>query len=411
MNKLKNRFNLKFVKSAKLTDKILNGNIEGKNISVSKEFNKTKFYLNINIHHQLGIKGEINLKKESVLSKLKRAAGDYDNVIFDEDFDDSLLLSADQPLNLTAFLNQKLREKILNLAKQSSFLEITKSRLNFKIPLSFFKHDTGAASLIQLAVSVSNDMTEKKPVIQRLIENISCEKENLHVRLHNIQMLAENFTDDNEVLGYLKSLLNDNNENIQIITAKHLKKEGLEHLYELLNNQKKNKKFLNTDIIKFLGEKQHIKSIPLLIDIYDESEKYIEMDIHDLKIVILTALKDIADPSANDFLIKELNNDDNSLRDAAVKALALCGKKEALEPLIKLSKFIFYPSTSNLIQEAIGKIRSRLDPVDVDFGALSIAERSEKDGALSISNEEEKGGLSLTDDENNKKGLSQEGGV
>ncbi|MBN2544283.1 MAG: HEAT repeat domain-containing protein [Spirochaetes bacterium] len=402
LERIKNEFNLKFNTNTIFSKKILSGKIYGKDITISTESGSRKTYLNINIYHKLDIQGEFKITKESTFSKIKKTAGFFDDVTLDEAFDDKMLLSAYPVINLTAMMNKLTRENILKIAEYTDHLEITKNMINFKIPLGFFSMGSGSVDLIKTAVSISNNMTEKKSIKQRLIENIRNTKNNISIRTYNIQMLVNNFPDDKYVYEVLKSLLEDKSDDIRVTAASCLKEEGMEFLLKLLQKQIKSKSIINSQIILILGNTQYSKAIPELLEIYKRK------DIPALKILILISLNNIGDPSVNDFLVKQLTNEDNKLRDEAIKALASCGIREAIEPLCKLNKKIFSPATKNLIQETIGKIQSRLGCIDM--GALSIAEHFEKDGALSIS-DEVTGRLSLTDEDKRENGLSHEGGL
>jgi len=402
LEKISKEFNLTFYKGGFLTNPSLDGIINGKKITITKETSNKKSYLNIIIYHNTDINGEFNITKESLFSKLKGAAGIGDIKTYYKDFDAKMLLSAYPSINLTALLNEKVTNDILAIADHTSHLEITKNIINIKLNMDMISpHVPMAAYIIKTANTISKNLCEKKSIKQRLIENI--DQGNELIRLHNLHSLIDKFADNKDVQTFLKSLLKDIDENIQVAAAKELKEEGLEHLLKLLKKQFKNNYIFSPDIITFFGEKKFTRSIPLLLDIYKET------DISSLKSVVLLSLKDFAEPSVSDFLVKELDNKDPDLRDKAINALASCGKREAVEPLYKLNKTVFNPAAKNLIQEAISKIQSRLGTVDM--GALSIAEHTEKDGALSISDEKEIGGLSLTDDEKKSKGLLREGGT
>ncbi len=402
--KIRKKFHLNINRGSIFRNPSLDGAVKGKKIAISKEKINKGNYLNILISHDIDIKGDFCISKESVLSKLKSAAGIKDIKIYDDIFDGRMLLDADSALILNALLNKKTRDEIIKLSDCTAHLEITNKMINFKMPLTFFSKESGINYLIKTAITISNYMAEKRPVKKRIIDNIKDVQNSPQFRIGNIHLLTENFPDDRDVNEFLKLLLEDSDQEIRIASAICLKEEGLAYLLKVIKRQKKIKSTVNPRIIKILGENKYAEAVPDIIEIYESK------NIPELKYICLKALNGIADQSANDFLVKELINSENRLRDEAIKALASCGTREAVEPLFNLNKTIINPIIKNLIQETISKIQSRLGPHDM--GALSIAEHSDKDGALSISNEEEvKGGLTIAENKNKEKKLSEKGGT
>ncbi len=114
----------------------------------------------------------------------------------------------------------------------------------------------------------------------------------------------------------------------------------------------------------------------------------------EIKIGIIEILNERRAINSNDFLLEyldEIHDDEIILQ--VIKLIGEIGTKKAVEPLLKMKKFIFMYE----VETAILKIQSRLK--NADSGQLSLTEQNSKEGALSLTEDDKEGGLSISEKE------------
>jgi len=183
------------------------------------------------------------------------------------------------------------------------------------------------------------------------------------------------------------------------------------YFYEIIINPQKNKSYcliINTldpiekiKAIKMLGQEKIKQSIDFLIDYFQQtSSSYIKAEI-------IKTFQKFEDSKVNELLIEQLQSGFSEIRQAAIEALATCGKKSAVASLHKMTQDPIIPDyIKNKAKYAIAQIQSRIGYTGE--GCLSVATPSPAEGALSLKEDTAEAGLSITDAETPRDELDNE---
>jgi hypothetical protein len=364
----------------------LTGSVHGKKISIKNEENEFPL-IQIFLQHGIGAQGLFRVEKESPLSKMKRVVGENDFIIGDHLFDDTMLITATNGMDILALMNDDVREKIKKTAGYCSTLEISNSWIKALVyPVSFPSPDFLVWFINELA-EISNNMTTPATVKNKLITNVQSDEEP-EVRKNNLRALMSGFRMDNEIKTMLKKALHDMDFSVQIEAAQHLDEEGMKHITSLLKDPVRLNKDDVLKAMEIIGTEKYAVGIPHLIELYNNKNFFF------CRPEILEAIKKIGDSVAAGFLLNELETARSDVLIPIIEALGTCGGVDAVEPLYKAGKNSFNPAVRNAVQNSIGKIQARLG--NVESGWLTMSDPRAEDGALSFAEDEGKGALRVT---------------
>ncbi|MCP4130592.1 MAG: hypothetical protein GY754_06385 [bacterium] len=368
------------------------GTINKLKILIKTQLKKGVEYLYIRIDLTLPADWKINISQETKITQIKKKMGLGDILTGDADFDQNMLISASKPLILTALLNAKTRQLLMQLAKDN-IIEI--SGKSFVLYSSSFTKES-IISITRTMLKISTSLCDTDyPLKNRLVENIKSEKPG-PVIINNIRMLTNNNFIDNDMIKLMESLLDHKNLDVQIEAARHLPEKGMDHLHRILINTPltKGQKAKNyssiINIIDVFKEKRYTKSTDSLLSLYTKHES---PDAPDLKIAILTAFEAFGDETLSPFLGDELIKQNQPLLLPVIAALGSCGTVDVVEKLHQLAKSSVSQELKQAALASISKIQSRLG--NADRGWLSVSPVSGTDGALSITENPYEGLLSL----------------
>lgn len=235
------------------------------------------------------------------------------------------------------------------------------------------------------------------------------------VRLRNLTLLQERFRSSEVAASTSTALLDDSHPSIRLAAAMFLGSEGLRVVREIAETRRalidvrikalqhleraarpedlieiastlltENDLRLKRMGISSLGGLKHRPSLQSIIALLGTEDDATTL-------VIIKAIENIGDSSAEAALIGLLDHPNNRVKIAAIEALAKVGTITAVEPLHGLTRRLGLKRSARV---AIDSIQSRLG--DVESGRLSLAPAIDSDGGLSLAGDPEKaGGLSL----------------
>lgn len=197
--------------------------------------------------------------------------------------------------------------------------------------------------------------------------------------------LLENYNDRSLVRNYIE-LISNNNKNTRYqaicLLQKYKAPESVEPLIERLKDEDYEVRALAAKSLGIIGDPRAV--IPLAeamgktemtasSEIRTSLEKLndkrcVEILLRHLKnkklewtqkCDLISLLGDLKDNRATDPIIGELENNDESIREAAIKALGKIRDKKAVEPLIEILNRTNYKKQQGIIAEALGNIGDR----------------------------------------------------
>ncbi len=193
-----------------------------------------------------------------------------------------------------------------------------------------------------------------------------------------------------------RSFLSHSKFSIRFLAGKLLGKEGIHHLLdEIIVRISPMSVFYSSYLNKVLlyleerGETAYCDKLSII---------YKKINDSNIQERILQYFMYACDPTVNNFLISELENETPLKRDI-IDALASCGTVETVEALRKHINGSYNPFIISKVKDAIAQIQSRLG--DVDKGWVSMSIENKDEGKMSITENEQEGALSF--DENNAK--------
>ncbi|MCP4132006.1 MAG: HEAT repeat domain-containing protein [bacterium] len=361
---------------------------EGKN-KYSIQLQENYLFVQQECHSK--IIGSFQVVLKSRYSKMKTFFGKRGVKTGDKEFDDKMLIAAENPSIVKTILHEELREQILSLACGVTSFELKKDSIRIVLEFHEIFDCTVLPEIMRAMSSILMGVNDSIFLKKRLIENFY-EEEDWHARLNTVKMLSYHFFRDDDTKLVLNDSLRDEHPEINIEAAKYLKEKGLKFLVSMLESFEDKSDPLIPEIIRILAEKKYKQSIPCLKALFDEPKSDI------VQIEILSAFRDFGDEKLNTFLLEKLHIKEYKIFSLVIEALGTCGNLDAVEPLYEMTKYSSDSPVREAAKKAIGLIQSRHG--QGDKGWLSMTELSETDGALSISDKAEKGALSVNREKN-----------
>ena len=384
----------------------MTGIIGGFDVRVTQE----KHHINISVSGHNSIRETIKLTKEGFLSGV---IGGRDIEIGCPSFDANTYISSyfrNSETEISALLDDKTRAIISKVvvkdgAKVSGGC-ITYNKVHSidSVPLAIHK-------LIKLGRHLTMRSTQ---IPERLAHNARYDAIS-SVRLRNLTLLQERYSNRKETHDTSSALLIDPNHSIRLAAAMFMGPSGLSVVQKIAHSRRalvdvrikalqhlvreaKQEDMIEITMnlladrstrvrrkaIQYLGRLRHRPTLKYIIPLL-KSEGIAT------SLVIIKAIERIDDPDTEDALIELLDDSPDRVRAAAIETLSRIGTVKAVEPLYELSKQRGFKRPARV---AIDSIQSRLG--DVEAGRLSLAPNVDTDGALSLAGDPEKsGGLSL----------------
>ena len=187
------------------------------------------------LSHKLPVSGLMSIKRENLVSRLRKDIGKEDVQVGDAYFDERMLLEASEPTWFAAVLNEKTRKLIIQLSEKSGSFSIS----NSWIKVSLTQYGTAAEKLVRLirkAAAVSRALSAQGDVKHMLIHNLFYDT-NPEVRLNNLRMLSLRYPRTKELTGVFSDAMNDPSVEIQIEAATLLEEKGMNHLLVILKKK------------------------------------------------------------------------------------------------------------------------------------------------------------------------------
>lgn len=354
------------------------------NISYSIRLNINTNSFEIFINHSLPVTGRINIKKESLISIIKKDFGKNDLILGDKKFDDQMLIKATYPYAMHALLQSQNRKIILNMNDLCDNFELSNSWLKIHLPINANSEMIRRA--LNTGISVSNSLMRETDLKKMLIHNIFHDPLE-EVRLNNLKALITHYPKAREINQVLEDALQDTHITVQIEAAEHLKENGMRHLSALLQNSLSDKRLIQ--IIKILSKNKYQEAGPQLEILYAKKNQ-------DIQIEILKAFKSFQNNSLEPFLLDRLQDRNINIAHHAIDALATCGTVNAMDTLYKLYTNAPDSKTGKKSYDAMAAIQARLG---IDKGWLSVSDLDGPEGGLSITDHRKEGALSPVNDE------------
>jgi len=361
------------------------GKLNGINYSLKIDF---AYGFLLSVEQKLPISGSLSIKRETVVSTLKKDLGINDLLLGDKIFDDKMHVETTEPSWLAAVLNNENRILVVDLSEKTEKFSITRSF----VKINLTQYGTSADRLtdrVKKAIKLSQALSVKDTVKKMLIHNLYYDQEE-GVRLNNLKMLAARFPRSRELTRIYHDAMEDPCVEIQIEAAIQLKEKGMARLLAILKNKET---FDAERIISVFRDNRYRKSIPVLKEIYDERNDA------DMRISILKAFRTIGDDKLGSFLAGKLNEPDNAVLVQILRTLGTCGSVNEIERIHGLAKTARQSKVREEARNAMAIIQNRLGG---DKGWLSVVEHAEADGALSMADVDAEGRLSIAGEEKSK---------
>lgn len=338
----------------------------------------------VQITHGAMDTGIIDILKKSGPDPFGSKAADQVFSTGDEIFDVSFQVTAPDELAAVSLLGPEVRRKLADIAGSVDYFHFTEKQCSAGI-------DADRTDAVEVLVDATNrlmsfidDLSAGGDYRLRLMENLRRETI-AAMKMRNIIHLTSAFQGDDEIRGLLISLMNDKDTGVQFEASCRLGNTGMKHITRLLKTGKLAGGNLEM-AVAVLGKNRFTGAIPVLRKMYAGSEA-------GMKVEILRAFREMADPGLDGFLAGETRSRNREVRLQAVKALATCGTVASVEPLHRLAGRKGDPVLAVPARESMEAIQARL--VGKKGGWLSVSETGEMDGALSRGDGPVDGALSI----------------
>jgi len=329
----------------------------------------------------------------------------------DDLFDELVLIEGDE-LQTVALLNSTVRAAATELIQSGGY--VSDGEIHWR-------HTGGLVSAEQLNGRIDT--------LVRFAKTLELNRQDVHqqptmlsrnaltdplgsVRHRNLDLLLKNFPQHKVASATARQALADHLPEVRLIAAIHLQEEGHEVLKSLLENNRLptarrcdgirslRSEPLRMDMAPVIRQVARsgeptvaccaiellaMNDDPELLDIFSHQAK---PDIDkDLAIAIAQTIAEQRIEGALDILLKLLAHKTASVQIETAKALAVVGRVEAIEPLLRLTEGFFTTGdVKPAAQRAVRTIQGRLG--NVSSGQLSLTDADAAQGALSVASAE-----------------------
>jgi len=366
----------------------LSGKINNYTIKITAKDNDDDTYLKIHLYDFKRINIPFTLKSQSdsfaIPPKFKSGDNSFDNKIFTYNKDKNKTI---------AFLNEGIRNNILELTAYSHSLLISNEKILIKRNQGITSNYNHLNQAIYLLNEIIEDFNKKDDLLKRLTDNINNDS-NETVRMNNMYALCALFPEDKRSIKIIKDILEGDDLTLQIETITTTKFNDYDIIADIF------KRSTQEDLEKKYN--QHIGDfIEYLIKMQSSATDNIIKTIMSKRLhsrYVIKCCKYCYNAGSNIFipeLLQYLNDEESTVKEDPLKALKTCGDLSVIEDLIKLKVQSMNLSWRNQIQNTIEAIQKRLSTGE--RGWVSVEESDDAQGSISIAKDDD-GKISIADD-------------
>ncbi len=362
-------------------------------VSAESLMENKELYLEISLKFFLTFDTRFRITAENHLSRMKRTMGYGDMRIGDDAFDRAMRIEGAEPHILVAYLNAGARDCIMKLVDRCYGALVTGTEVAGRVCLADIKSSAEIVDCLELFHNTVSALDRGSSTKKMLMENIESEKIP-GVVVSNIKALSGHCPVDGKFSEIMNRCLEHESPEVQAAAARYAGGKGLAHLVTMLGRMDMSSA-LTGEIIDLLRAAGHGKSAKALEALYAVNGDAA------LRAKIIDCLGSFGDRGESPFIVHALDDTDAGVRETAVKALALCGTVEAVEPLGRLAAGTINPFLKGEIRKTIEAIQTGIDKGK--RGMLSIQGIADMDGALSRDDIPGEGALSKDDMERSRR--------
>jgi len=314
-----------------------------------------------------------------------------------------------------AYLNKRARQALISLARSEAFcVDVSSDMISLSTEGPSF-----SAKQIRKAIAqamVFNDEILRPGSLTEIVAGNIAQTSNPHIRLTNLKILVNSCPDDPDAQTILEATVADQNYDICLLAATHLKVDSSKHLIKILEDGDDDQVGRAISLLirrgslessrvlrEALTRRKHIvlimdalarvvdlKAVDAIVSILHEDDMN-----YDDKRAAYDALSKLAPEKVKHLFLDLLDESDHELLTIAARALGSCGTVDDVERLHRAMENATKKSVRRSLEQAIAEIQSRIEGADA--GWLDVADSDGQVGALSLEEAKQGGEISVSE--------------